>query len=121
MNEITLTEHKYQSLTLWAVYCLYLFTLPAIIGIAINWMEIRKTEQIKGNPGSVADPATEILDSHHRWLMRTFIFCMVFSLAAIGTSYYGVGYFLAVLTVVWWFYRVIKGMVMLSANKPMPD
>jgi uncharacterized membrane protein len=94
--------------------------IPAIIGLIVNWVEIKKTEQIKEQNQSEYDATLKTLDSHHRWLLRTFIFCFVFALAAIGTSYYGIGYVLAVVTVVWWFYRVLKGMIMLSTNKPMP-
>ena len=120
MNQLILTDHKSQSLALWVVYCLYLLTIPAIIGVFVNWLEIKKVEQIKNYNQSAYDSALKTLDSHHRWLMRTFIFCFVFSLAAVGTSYYGVGYFVAIATVIWWFYRVLKGMIMLSSHKPMP-
>jgi uncharacterized membrane protein len=121
MNELTLTEHKSQSLTLWIVYCSYLLTIPAIIGALVNWFEIRKTERIKNESSAEYDTTLKIIDSHHRWLLRTFIFCFVFSLAAVGTSYYGVGFVVGIVTFSWWYYRVIKGMIMLSANKAMPS
>lgn len=120
MNQLTLVDHKYQSLTLWLVYCLYLLVIPAFLGLIVNWVEVKKAEQIKQKNQLNYDATLKTLDSHHRWLMRTFIFCLVFALAAIGTSYYGVGYLVAIGTVAWWFYRVLKGMYMLSANKPMP-
>lgn len=121
MNEATLASHRYQSMMLWVIYCLFLFTLPSIIGAFISWLEVRKTAKQDKDHKILLDDTSKIIDSHHRWLLRTFIFCLVLTMCAIGTTYYGVGYFVAAATILWWYFRVIKGMIMLYENRPMPD
>lgn len=121
MNVATLTSHRYQSLMLWVIYCLYLLTLPSIIGAFISWLEVRKTEKQLAEHNTPMDEASQIIDSHHHWLIRTFVICLVLSMCAIGTTYYGVGYVVGLATILWWYFRVIKGMVRLYENRPMPD
>jgi uncharacterized membrane protein len=41
-------------------------------------------------------------------------------MAGIGTMYYGVGYVVASAAIVWWFYRVIKGMIAFANHRSMP-
>ena len=83
MNDTTITEHKYQFLTLWIVYCSYLLTIPAIIGAVVNWVEINRAGPTRDDSRSEYDSTFKIVDSHHRWLLRTFIFCFPWRLSAL--------------------------------------
>lgn len=106
-------------LVLWLTYFLYLLFAPALIGFGINFIASKFQKKIPDSVPLEKDARAMIL-SHHRWLMRTFIFVSVFVMAGLGTMYYGVGYFVASAALIWWFYRVIKGMVAFAGHRSMP-
>jgi hypothetical protein len=37
-----------------------------------------------------------------------------------GAAYWGMGYLLGMGAVVWWIYRMLRGIISYAANKPMP-
>jgi len=121
MSEAVLTAHKsYKLSSLWFVYFLYLLVIPAIAGVIINYVEIRKYKSIKSDPGAKEDPSLRFFHSHHQWLLRTFITTFVLALVAIGTSYYGAGFIIGGLAILWWIYRIGRGVINLTSHKPMP-
>jgi len=108
-----------ETVVLWLTYLLYLLFAPALIGFAISYLVSRYQEKIpKRFP--LWNEQRELIFSHHQWLIRTFIFVSAFVMMGIGTSYYGVGYFVAAGAILWWFYRVIKGMVAFVNHRRMP-
>ena len=114
-----LSSNKFEAVLLWLTYFLYLLIAPALIGFGINFL-VSKIQEKTPRRFPAWNENKEIILSHHRWLMRTFIFVSVFVMAGLGTMYYGVGYFVAGAAIVWWFYRVIRGMVAFAGHRRMP-
>ncbi len=112
-----------QTVILWFTYWMHLLVIPCVIAFIINYF---KSNQYKGRcvhghlSGNENGGPTELFASHHHWLMRSFCILFVLSMISLGTSYAGFGIILAVVTVVYWFYRITKGMFYLAAHKPMP-
>jgi uncharacterized membrane protein len=118
-NHTTTSTDKSDTAVLWATYFLYLLFAPALIGFAISYLVSKSKEKtLRQFPMWNEDKA--IILSHHQWLMRTFVFVSAFVMMGVGTMYYGVGYVVAISAIVWWFYRVIKGMVAFAHHKRMP-
>ena len=116
MTQQVSSNNSFQYLVLWFTYILYLLFAPALIGLGISYVATRF-----GSRGMNMDSNTRaLLESHHQWLMRTFVFVSAFVMAGIGTAFSGFGFFIAGAAIVWWFYRVIKGMVAFATSKSMP-
>lgn len=112
-----------QTVILWFTYWMHLLVVPAIVAFFINYSKSNQYRKrwINGKlPGYENGGPTELFASHHHWLIRSFCILFFLSMISIGTSYAGIGLLLAIATVVYWFYRITKGMVYLAAHKPMP-
>ena len=124
VKEKLMTKHpasidKSSSAVLWTTYLLYLLFAPALVGFGINYFAYKAQVKLpKQFP--VSNENKEIILSHHQWLMRTFVFVSTFIMIGFGSMYYGVGYVIAIAAVIWWFYRVIKGMVAFANHRRMP-
>ncbi len=71
--------------------------LATIGGIIVNHIKINE----------VSDP---VLKSHHRWLMRTFWFAVLWALLGSATVFiFGIGYLVLTATAIWFIYRLIRG------------
>ena len=102
--------------TLLIAYILYGVTpftggLAAVAGGIINHLKVNDT----GN---------EFLRSHHRWLLRTFWYSLLwtvlstllmFTIVLIPLAWLGY-----VAAGVWYIYRVVRGAIAFSERKPMP-
>ena len=66
------------------------------------------------------DQEALLITTHHEWLVRTFIFMAVLVMASVGLAYYIVGYAIAGIALIWWFYRLIRGATALISHKTMP-
>jgi len=110
---------KSETLILWSTYFLYMLFAPALLGFGINYL-VSKNHEKRPGQDHAWNENQEIIFSHHQWLMRTFIFVSAFMMVGVGTMYYGVGYAVAVLALIWWFYRVIKGMIAFANHRGMP-
>jgi uncharacterized membrane protein len=100
-----------------AAYVLYAVTpftggLTAVAGVIINHLKL----------GEASRP---FLHSHHRWLLRTFWFSLLWSvlcgllmatLILIPLAWLG---FIAV--GVWYIYRVVRGAIAFAERRPMPE
>lgn len=68
----------------------------------------------------VGETRNEFIRSHHRWLIRTFwwslLWGVIFGLLAIVL----VGFVGLFGLLIWWIYRVVKGLIDYSNNRPMP-
>ena len=115
-----MTYRTSQSFAIWASYGLHLLIVPAVLGLFINYLKNRQYAHIEYEDDSEDTIPVFVIQSHHQWLIRTFNFLLVMFMVAIGTMYYGVGYLVAMGAVVWWFYRMLRGMVSLMIHKPMP-
>lgn len=119
MTKHALSTDNSGSAVLWTTYFLYLLFAPALLGFGISYMA-SKSQQKLTKQFPVWNENKEIILSHHQWLMRTFVFVSTFIMIGFGTMYYGVGYVIAIAAVIWWFYRVIRGMVAFANHKRMP-
>ena len=109
-----------QKRVLWSTYILYILLFPAIFGFVINIIMLYKYRRLsKENDAQMADLVT-MFWGHHLWLFRTFIITVCFGMAAIGTIYYAVGYVMAMGVIIWWFYRIIRGIKALLEFHPVP-
>jgi len=119
MTQQKQSASKSENAILWSTYLMYLLLVPAMLGFGINYLVSKYYEKTKRQFPSLNEKREMIL-SHHQWLMRTFIFVVTFVMAGVGTMYYGVGYVVAAGAVIWWFYRVIKGMIAFANHRRMP-
>lgn len=111
-NEQAIIDSKNSSLntTVVLVYVLQaigLFTgIALIVGVIINYV---KLDQARGT----------YYESHFRWQIRTFWFTLLFYVIGIATAFIIVGLFVLGITWLWQVYRLIKGALRLSDNRPM--
>jgi len=101
-------------------YVLHVLLIPAILGAIINVLKIREYDKPTPSQDGGQRDVAKLFESHHKWLLNTFIITLFFMAAGYGTMYYGVGYALVIGATVWWIYRMLRGIVTFAANKPMP-
>jgi uncharacterized membrane protein len=65
------------------------------------------------------DVAASWLDSHFRWQIRTFWFGLLWSTIGVALFFVGIGVAILGVNALWIIYRIIKGWLRLSENKPM--
>lgn len=100
-SEKTLTHIVY------ALYAISLFFgITAIAAIIINYV---KKEDVAGS----------FLESHFRWQIRTFWFGLLWGILGFITLFIVIGWFVLTANAIWLLYRIIKGWLRLSENKPM--
>ncbi len=100
-------------------YLFYILIFTAPLGCFISYYKMKVYENIKKN-NSTLNAEDELLNSHHTWLVRTFIFTILMAMAALGTIYYLFGFIIAAVAVGWYFYRLIKGSLLFLGHKPTP-
>ena len=92
------------------VYILYALSyfagITAIIGIIINYV---KKEEVAGT----------WLESHFRWQIRTFWFCLLWAVIGAATVVILIGFAILFANFCWIIYRIVKGWLNLNDNKPM--
>lgn len=59
------------------------------------------------------------LESHFRWQIRTFWFCLLWSVVGLALLVVVVGFFVLGATAIWLVYRIAKGWIRLSEGKSM--
>jgi uncharacterized membrane protein len=113
MNEIIESnEEKMQSLktitqVVYVLYALSYFTgITGIVGIIINYI---KRE----------DAAGTWLESHFTWQIRTFWYSLLWFVVGWLTLVILVGFVVLFVSFCWMVYRIVKGWLNLSENKPM--
>lgn len=98
--------------TLLIAYVLHALSLVAggltsIIGVIINHIKVNETQN-------------EFIRSHHRWLIRTFWFGVVWAIVCGLLSLIAVGLLGFVALAIWWIYRIVRGILNFVDKKPMP-
>lgn len=82
--------------------------LAAIVSVIISHIKVGETQN-------------GFIRNHHRWLIRTFwwnlLWCVVFGVLTIVF----VGYLGFIGLVVWWLYRVIRGLIAYSNGNLLPE
>lgn len=84
----------------------FLLGITFIAGVIVNYV---KLDDVRGT----------WLESHFRWQIRSFWFSLLWTLLGILTAMVFVGYLILFANMVWLIYRIIKGWIRLSENKPM--
>lgn len=68
----------------------------------------------------VGEVSTEFARSHHRWLIRSFWWSLLwFALGAV-TAWILIGVPILIAAGIWWIYRVVRGLLNYIDRKPMP-
>jgi uncharacterized membrane protein len=62
----------------------------------------------------------EPLSSHHRWMIRTFWWTLVWMVIGWITMFIVVGFAICFLAWVWYVYRHVRGLIALANGEPMP-
>jgi len=111
MENIVSSKNEKSAKTLttiiYALYAaLYLVGITAIVAIVINYV---KKEDVAGT----------FLESHFRWQIRTFWFGLLWGALGSITMVIIVGWFVLIADGIWIVYRIVKGWLRLSENKPM--
>lgn len=102
------------------VYTLYIILITAPIGFVISALKVYLFKSHAEHADVEPNHEMVLIATHHEWLVRTFIGMLFMSMAALGLSYYLVGFIVAFFAVGWWLYRLIKGIVALVAHREMP-
>lgn len=94
------------------IYALYgagyfLGGIPTIVAIIINYV---KRDEIK-------DPA---LISHFTWQIRTFWISLGLGLLGLVTMFIGIGFIVLIGVAIWNIYRLVRGVLNILDNKPIP-
>lgn len=92
------------------IYALYgasfVVGITGLIAIIINYV---KKDDVAGT----------WLESHFRWQIRTFWWGLLWFVIGFVTTLILIGWVIVVGVTVWYIYRLIKGFLRLSENKPM--
>ncbi|HXM81020.1 MAG TPA: hypothetical protein VN929_03740 [Burkholderiales bacterium] len=78
-----------------------------IVAVIINYV---KREDVAGS----------WLESHFRWQIRTFWFGLLWGVIGAVLLLVLVGYFVLLADAIWIIYRIVKGWLRLSENRPVP-
>ena len=93
-----------------AIYALYaaslIFGITILVAIVLNYI---KREEVAGT----------IFESHFRWQMRTFWFSLLWGFVGAITFVLIVGMFILAADLIWFIYRIAKGWLNLTEDKPM--
>src|SRR5690554_678876 len=84
----------------------FLVGLTFIVGVIINYI---KRDDVRGT----------WLESHFRWQIRTFWFCLLWGLIGALLSAVVIGVFILLANAIWVIYRIAKGWINVADNKPM--
>jgi len=99
---------------------LYVLLVPALLGFALSASKLIQYRRMATDRYAAMANDVNIYWGHHLWLFRTFIITIVLSMAAMGTVYYGYGYVIAAGAVVWWMYRMVRGIASLFSFHMVP-
>lgn len=113
MHTHSKTFSKLQPTELWLTYLLYGALLTAPIGIILSLYKTFQYRHLldKGEREDERDLDTML--SHYEWLNQTALVTVLLAMMAIGTLYYFAGYLFALAALLWWVYRMGRGMVAL--------
>lgn len=92
-------------------YILYACTLfsgiTAVVGVIINHLKVNDTD-------------SDFIRSHHRWLMRSFWWGLLWTLISSALTIILIGFVGYVLVAIWFIYRIVRGFLAYSERRAMP-
>jgi uncharacterized membrane protein len=98
---------KKLTMIIYALYAASFFVgITAIVAIVMNYV---KKDDVFGT----------FIESHFRWQIRTFWFGLLWGALGAITALIVVGWFVLIADGIWIIYRIVKGWLNLSDNKPM--
>jgi uncharacterized membrane protein len=109
-----------QKTALWSAYVFHLLILPALFGLLINYRKSKQYQIIEYEDDSQDTVPVGVFLSHHLWLKHSFMVLLL--AAALGSTaciFSAEFYALGVISL-WWMGRILRGMLNLWFNKPMP-
>ena len=84
----------------------FLIGITGIVAVIMNYI---KKDEVSGT----------WLESHFRWQIRTFWFGLLWSIIGVVLSVVLIGMLVLFIDALWIIYRIVKGWLNLSDNKPM--
>jgi uncharacterized membrane protein len=100
-------HEKNLALIAYVLHLLGAFTLlSSIAALVINYIK--------------RDESSTVLSTHHRWMIRTFWWGLVWCLLALVLAFVLIGFLVYGVVAVWWIYRHVRGLLALAENKPLP-
>lgn len=84
----------------------FIVGLTFLVAVIINYI---KRDDVRGT----------WLESHFRWQIRTFWFCLLWGLVGAFLSAVVIGVFILLANAIWVIYRIAKGWINVADNKPM--
>ncbi|MDX1496807.1 MAG: hypothetical protein R3352_04575 [Salinisphaeraceae bacterium] len=108
------TEAERKTLGLaYILYGLNIFMppLPSIIGVLINHLRVHEVQ-------------SDFARNHHRWLMRTFWFMLLWGVIGGVLTGIGVGFVILGIAYLWYIYRIVRGglnYLESRAELPLPE
>lgn len=98
-------DQRTVALVAYALYALGLFGLflPVIAALIVNYLKV--------------DDTLPLYRAHHRWMIRTFWWGLLWSLIGGVLAVIGIGFVILFAVWVWWLYRLIRGALALNENK----
>lgn len=113
------TFHKVQAGELWLTYLLYALLITAPVGILLSVIKSLQYRRLL-KQGERDSAEVELLLNHYTWLNRTALVTAVLVMTGVGTAYYFFGYLFGIAAVMWWLYRIGRGVVALIEYKAPP-
>lgn len=97
---------------LWITYILYAVSIPsagllAVVAVIINHIKY-------------GDAPDTVIASHHRWLLRTFWFAVLWIVICFPLTFVIVGFVGYAIITIWFVYRLVRGILALLDNKALP-
>ena len=110
-NTTPATRHDIDRNVLLVTYVLYalgfFFGVSAIAGVIVNHIKLRECED-------------RFAYSHHRWLMRTFWFALLWFVVCSVLTVVFIGFIGYAILTVWYAYRLIRGALALAEHRALP-
>ena len=101
------SSNKQITTIIYALYAASLFIgVTCLVAIVMNYV---KRDDVAGT----------FLESHFRWQMRTFWFSLLWTIIGLIAFVIIIGWFVLGAAYMWFIYRIVKGWLRLSENKPM--
>jgi len=80
--------------------------ITSIIGLIVNYVK--------------RSPNDDVFDSHHRWMIRSFWWALLWIVIGVVTVFILIGWVILFLAWVWYIYRHVRGLIALINGDPMP-
>lgn len=104
------TSIESERMLVFVAYALHLLgaiaAVPSLIGLVVNYVKRGRYD--------------DLFDSHHRWMISSFWWGLLWVCVGWLTIFIFVGYVIWFLAWLWYVYRHVRGLVNLINGEPMP-